>query len=342
MSQYAPLTVRAAALTGLGALCRSYGVSAAGVLRGAGLSPTLEDEPDRRVPAAAVNLALELAAEACGCDDFGLRLSELRGLANLGPIGLIARDEPTIGAALGAIEACLPLHNDALGVRRERFGDLVALHTAVLMPGPKRQAGDIALAMQHRILRQLAGAQWQAEEVLLTRPPPADPARFRQALGPRLRFDAESDAIIVRAELLERPNPLADPAFRPYASWLRVGADPGRAEPMSERVRRVLWLLLPGGRCTGGRMAARLGVSRRTLTRALAAEGTSFLALLDETRRDIAQRQLASGTRSLAEISDLLGFSGAAAFSTWFRHHHAASPRQWRAASRAGVSPPDP
>jgi AraC-like DNA-binding protein len=334
MSQNTLLTVRAAALTGLGALCRSYGVSAAGVLRAAGLPATLEDEPDRRVPVAAVNLALELAAEACGCDDFGLRLSELRGLANLGPIGLIARDEPTIGAALAAIEACLPLHNDALAVHREPLGDLVALHTAVLMPGAKRQAGDIALAMQHRILRQLAGAHWQAEEVLLTRPAPADPARFRQALGPRLRFEAESDAIIVRAELLARPNPLADPAFRPYASWLRVGADPGRGEPMAERVRRVLWLLLPGGRCTAAHVADRLGVSRRTLTRALEAEGTRFLALLDETRRDIAQRQLGSGTRSLAEISDILGFSGAAAFSTWFRHHHGTSPRRWRAAQR--------
>jgi len=340
MSQTSLLTVRAAALTGLGALCRSYGVSAGEVLRAAGLPATVEGEPDRRVAGAAVNLVLELAAEACGCDDFGLRLSELRGLANLGPIGLIARDEPTIGAALAAIEACLPLHNDALALHREPFGELVALHAAVLMPGAKWQASDIALAMQHRILRQLAGGQWQAEEVLLTRPPPSDPARFRQALGPHLRFGAESDAIIVRAELLERPNPLADPAFRPYASWLRGGVDPGRGEPMAERVRRVLWLLLPGGRCTAAHVAGRLGLSRRTLTRALEAEGTRFLALLDETRRDVAQRQLAAGTRSLTDISDLLGFSSPAAFSTWFRHHHATSPRQWRVAQRLSQQVP--
>ena len=340
MSQAPHLSVRAAALTGLGALCRSYGVSSASVLRAAGLEANLESEPDRRVPVGAVNLALELAAEACGADDFGLRLSELRGLANLGPIGLIARDEPTIGAALAAIEACLPLHNDTLAVHREPMGELVALHIAVLMPGPRRQARDVALAMQHRIIRQLAGPNWQAEEVLLSRPPPADPARFRQVLGPRISFGAESDAIVLTAELLARPNPLADPAFRPYASWLRVSADPGRIEPMAERVRRVLWLLLPGGRCTAAHVASRLGVSRRTLTRALEAEGTRFLALLDEARLDVARRQLASGTRSLTGISEMLGFSGVSAFSTWFRHHHATSPRQWRAAQQVSRQGP--
>lgn len=330
MSQTSRLTIRAAAVTGLSALCRSYGVDAAQILRTAGLPAGIEHDPDQRVPVTAVNLVFELAAAACGRDDFGLRLSELRGFSNLGPISVIARDEPTVGTAFAMIEAYLPLHNDALAVSREHFGEIVVLRSSVLAPGPKTQATDIAVAMQHRILAQLAGPLWQAEEVCLTRSAPADPARFRQVLGPRLRFNAEFDGIVVRADLLDQPNPMAQAALRPYASQVLRMADPGHAQSTADRVRRVLSLLLTSGRCTAGYVASQLGLSRRTLTRLLHAEGTRFLALLDEARDEVAQRHLAAQVRSLAEISDLLGLSSPAAFSNWFRQRHGISPRAWR------------
>lgn len=330
MSQAARLTIRAAALTGLTALCRSYGVDAAPILRAAGLPGGIEHEPDRRIPVVQVNQVFELAAAACGRDDFGLRLSELRGFSNLGPISMIARDEPTVGAAFAVIEAYLPLHNDALAVTRERFGEIVVLRSNLLAPGARTQATDIAVAMQFRILAHLAGPYWQVEEVCLSRSAPVDTARFRQVLGPRIRFNAEFDGIVVRADLFDRPNPLAEAALRPYASQVLRLADPGRAQSMADKVRRVLALLLSSGRCTAGYVAARLGLSRRTLTRLLQAEGTRFLLLLDEARDEVAQRHLAARVRSLAQIADLLSFSSPAAFSTWFRQRHGLSPRDWR------------
>lgn len=330
MSQTKGLTVRAAVLTGLAALCRSYGVDAGALLRRAGLPANAESLPDRRLACLAVNRVFELAAQECGRDDFGLRLSELRGFSNLGPISLLARDEPSVGEALAAIEAYLPLHNDALALSRQHFGEIVVLRSALLTPGPKVQVIDIAVAAQHRILRQLAGPQWQAEEVCLSRPRPADAAKFRQVLGPHVRFDADFDGIVIRAELLDRPNPMADPALRPYASQMLRLADPGTGESMADRVRRVLALLLSSGRCTAGHVAAQLGISRRTLTRALAAEGTRFLVLLDAERGEVAQRHLAGRARSVGQIAELLGFSSPAAFSTWFRARFGVSPRAWR------------
>lgn len=322
--------MRAAVLTGIAALCRSYGVEAGPLLRRAGLPANAESAPDLRVPCQAVNHVFELAAQACGRDDFGLRLSELRGFANLGPIGLLARDEPTVGDALAAISAYLPLHNDALAIARERFGDIVVLRSTLLTPGPKQQAVDIAVAMQHRILRQLTGPAWEAEEVCLSRPRPADLAKFRQVLGPRLRFDADFDGIVIRAELLGAPNPMAQAGLRPYASQMLRLADPGAGESMADRVRRVLALLLSSGRCTAAHVAQHLGISRRTLTRALEAEGTRFLALLDTEREDVALRHLSARARSIAQIADLLGFSSPAAFSTWFRARLGVSPRERR------------
>jgi AraC-like DNA-binding protein len=84
-------------------------------------------------------------------------------------------------------------------------------------------------------------------------------------------------------------------------------------------------------------VAAHLGLSRRTLDRRLAAEGTSFHALLDSVRREIAWRQLHESRRSLTDIAGLLGFQGLPAFSAWFRAGFGLSPRAARLAGRDGV-----
>mgnify|MGYP000222775570 CR=1 FL=1 len=210
-------------------------------------------------------------------------------------VAKLAREQDWSRAeALAAIEAYLPLHNDALVVTREHHGEIVVLRSTLLGPGARVQATDIAVAMQHRILRQLTGPAWEAEEVCLSRPRPADLAKFRQVLGPRLRFDADFDGIVIRADLLDSPNPMAEAALRPYASQMLRLADPGAGESMADRVRRVLALLLSSGRCTAGHVAQHLGLSRRTLTRALEAEGTRFLALLDTEREEVALRHLSA------------------------------------------------
>lgn len=57
-------------------------------------------------------------------------------------------------------------------------------------------------------------------------------------------------------------------------------------------------------------------MSRRTLDRHALPGRTSFLALLDEVRRDIARGQIEGSRRSMAQIADMTGFGSPAAFST--------------------------
>lgn len=337
MSHASRLTVRAASLTGMTALCRSYGVDAGVILRQAGLPSSIESQPDRRVAVTSVNLALELAALTCGCPDFGLRLSELRGFSNLGPISLLARDEPTVGDAIRAIAKYLPLHNDALVVTQEIYDDIAVLRCDIVVAGTKTQANDIAVAMQYRILVNFAGPLCRAEQICLSRPQPADISKYREVFGQSLTFDAEFDGIVVKTSVLDQPNPMAEAGLRPYASQFLRMSDPGHGAPAAERVRRLLETLLSNRRCTASFIATQLGVSRRTLTRALEAEGTTFLALLDQTRAEIARRHLEGGDRPLSEIADLLGFSSQSAFSTWFLRKFDTPPRQWR--QQHGVRP---
>ncbi len=282
------------------------------------------------MPASAVVRALTLARTACGLDDFGIRLSELRSLSNLGALSLLARDEPTVGQALQVIIAYLALHNDALLITVTRSNDVAIVRCRLSVPDPAMQGTETAVGMLFRILRQLLGQDWRAECVHFTRPPPIDPSPFRKVFG-TLQFGAEFDGIVMDAAILDRPNRMADETLRPFAMQLLRLPDPGDTRTMSHRVRHVVQTFVSSRRCTAAFVAQRLGMSRRTLSRLLLAEGTTFLALLDDVRREEAEHQLRIGRRKALEIGELLGFAGPSAFNVWFRRCYGMTPRAWQA-----------
>ena len=323
-------TVRAAALTGFGALARSYGLDSAAILRACGVAGQAEQDPDRRLPTAAVNRAFERAAELAGIEDFGLRLAELRGFSNLGPVTMLARDEPDIRSALSIFTAYLPLHNEALTIDLSEQDDLAVLACAVAGDGPRVQATDVAVAMLHRILRQLLGAGWAPIAIYLERERPVHASQFARVFGAPVHYAQDFSGIVLSRADLDRPNQLAQAALRPYAAQVRA-ALPGLSElPMAERVTRLLRAMLAGRRCTATLAAERLGLSRRTLERRLAEERTSFHALLDDVRSELARGQLTGSRRSNSAIAELLGFASSAAFTAWFAKRHGLPPQAWR------------
>ena len=78
------------------------------------------------------------------------------------------------------------------------------------------------------------------------------------------------------------------------------------------------------------KIATILGMSERTLQRRLAAEGTSFQRLLDDTRRELARHYLDQRNVSLADIAYLLGFSNQCSFFRASRRWFGSSPRDYR------------
>ncbi|ACL57397.1 helix-turn-helix domain-containing protein [Methylobacterium nodulans] len=77
-------------------------------------------------------------------------------------------------------------------------------------------------------------------------------------------------------------------------------------------------------------VAQQMGIHRRTLSRRLKSEGTSFTQIVDEAQLGIAKRLLADTTMSMAEISAALKFSEPAAFTHAFRRWTGTTPSAWR------------
>jgi len=81
-------------------------------------------------------------------------------------------------------------------------------------------------------------------------------------------------------------------------------------------------------------VAARLKMSVRTLSRSLAAAGTSYRAVLDGLRRELSLRHLAGRQFAISEIAFLLGFVELSSFHRAFKRWTGVTPAEYRKQSR--------
>ena len=72
---------------------------------------------------------------------------------------------------------------------------------------------------------------------------------------------------------------------------------------MDEDVRKAVVLLLADGQASIGHVAARLGLTERTLQRRLLAEGVDFSRLLNDVRRELAARYASNATLPLSHVA---------------------------------------
>lgn len=100
--------------------------------------------------------------------------------------------------------------------------------------------------------------------------------------------------------------------------------------PVADRVRGALVDLMPAGRTGAEDVAQALGISRSTLQRRLREEGTSYQAVLDTTRRDMAIRYLTKTTLRADQIAHVLAYHDANSFSRSFRRWTGQAPIAFR------------
>src|SRR3546814_5834265 len=79
--------------------------------------------------------------------------------------------------------------------------------------------------------------------------------------------------------------------------------------PYTTLFRSIATRLLASGNCTNADVASKLNMHPRTLQRRLKEEGSSFEAIKDDVRRDVAARYLSESDLPLTRISSLLGYS---------------------------------
>lgn len=332
--------VRTATLNGYAGLARSLDLDAAQLMRDAGLDPVDLASPDKWVSAAAVSQLLEDSAAASGRADFGVRLAELRRLSTLGPLSVVLREEPDLRSALTLLLRHMHSYNEALRMRLDESQDIATIRLWFEFgePAPANQARALAVAALHGIIRECVGNSWRPLAICFQHRRPADLGTLHRVFGPGLQFEHDFTGLVMYTSDLDAPNSLSDPLMRPYAQLFLSSLVAPRPQSEPERVRELVELFLPLGKCSVDQVARALGMDRRTLHRRLAEADESFSSILCATRAGLAERHLANDRHSITDVAYQLGFTAPSAFSRWFHQQFGVSPRAWREAANAAGS----
>jgi AraC-like DNA-binding protein len=322
----------AAVLRDLPEVLSRFGVPWEPMLEAEGLSRDDIEDPARSVPFTTIDRLSGECARLTKCPHIGLLLARQVNLQCFGIAGRLARNASSVGDALQELAAYFGLHDTGGLVSAGIHDGTVSLTYGLYVPGLRNvdQIYDFSTLVMGNVMRQLCGADWKPDAVLLPRRRPADVRPYREAFAAPLRFDAVQAGLLFPQACLAHPVVDADPFLHALLVDRASAALQVRDPLLCDDVRRTIRLQLMGGDCSREVVARRLGMHPRTLGRRLKESGTTFQSLLDETRLELA-RQLLHGTRSsVARIAASLGYQDPTVFTRAFRRWTGTTPRDYR------------
>jgi AraC-like DNA-binding protein len=295
------------------------------------LDALADHDTDDRLPIRDLLQHLDRLVERTGDADVGLRAAQAMAKGGTGVTHFAAASAPTVGEALRVLVRYAALVNEAAQFEL-LVGPTHAEYVLRSRVALNRPAADFQLAVLVFRLRVWLGST-AGIEAQLRHGEPADTRAYAEVLpGVAVRFHAGWDGVRIDAALLDRPMPSADPEL--HAVMIKHADELLARLPdvhsLSQRVRDTVLMLMREGELDGRRVAVKLGMSRRSLTRHLEQEQTSYSELLNEVRRAHALELLSRTDLDVQEIAGRLGYSLTAAFSRAFRRWEGMSPVQYR------------
>ncbi|OHC60697.1 MAG: AraC family transcriptional regulator [Rhodocyclales bacterium GWA2_65_19] len=330
-----PPTVAIGFVTGILSGVARAGLTAESLLERAEIATPLLHERGARIPVARYAALYRLINDSLDDEGFALFSRPLRR----GSFEFLCRgalSAANLEQALERIARFLHVVLDDLEVEVQTSGRAGVIVISEEQAPPVGPAGRVfafewLLRMIHGLAAWLVAHPLPLDEVCFPYPPPLHAADYELVFAPRYTFDAPRLEARFPAEWLALPVRRDEAALRVFLADAPASITTlyRRDRALSLRVREHLRAALPEHLGLPA-LARRLLLSPRTLHRRLEDEGTSFRAIKDGLRRDLATDWLAKTTRPLSRIGADLGFADAAAFYRAFAGWTGSGPREYR------------
>ncbi|WP_319240145.1 AraC family transcriptional regulator [uncultured Propionivibrio sp.] len=314
-------------------LIEKQGLDAEQFSRELGISAEVLRDPTARLPSRLTDRAFAKAEAVLANPAFALRAAECWHPSNLGIIGFAWLSSRTLHTGLKRMERFSRIlgsrfsYRCAMEERGLRFvydhgrGDWDVGHAMT----------DFSLSILVDMCRTNIGHRLEPLEVTLRRPQPADTSPWRVFFGCKVRFGADEDSFLLDGETANAPLPTVNvPLANTFDAILTEQLATVFNDDIVSRCKAFLLRELTSGEPSAAALALALCMSQRSLQRRLAALGLTFQGILDETRHELARRYLDDSSKSVTEITFLLGFSEQSAFTRAFRRWSGMSPTGYR------------
>jgi AraC-like DNA-binding protein len=326
-------TTAAIWVKGIAEMLAAEGLDVPALLAEARIDPAALEAPGARLSTEKISHLWELATELSGNPALGLAQHQVARPASFDVVGYAMMSCADLRGAFERLIRYLLILSDALTMTmtEEDAGYRV---TFILFGGDRpvpRQRIEFIFITVIGFCRWISAREVHPLAVELPYPTPLDPASYAAAFRCPVKFDATVASLLFARTELTAPLPtsnqqVADLHERFVGEYLRR-FDHAQT---SYRAREVIIRRLPDGEPTRDQVAGELCMSERTLRRRLEEEATSFIQLLDDTRRELAEQYLEQLHLSLAQAAYLLGFADQSSFFRACRRWFHLSPGQYR------------
>jgi AraC-like DNA-binding protein len=326
-------TTSAIWVKGIGEMLAAENLESGVLFWEAGIDPAALNAPGARVQTEKVSRLWELAAERSGNPSIGLAQHQVPRPGSFDVVGYAMMSCADLRSAFERLIRYLLILSDAFTMTMDDESEGYRIKF-VLFGGDRpvpRQRIDFIVVTLIGFCRWMSRRNVRPLAIELPYPPPLDPAPYRAAFDCPVVFNAPGNSILLSRSDMTAPLPTSNPQVaelheRFAGEYLR------RFDHVqtSYRAREVIIRRLPDGEPRRDDIAEELHMSERTLQRRLEEEETSFVELLDATRRELAEQYLGRLQLSLAQTAYLLGFSDQSCFFRACKRWFSASPGQYR------------
>ncbi|MGE8498977.1 MAG: AraC family transcriptional regulator [Pseudomonas sp.] len=309
----------------------------------AGLTAEALADNSKRIPSEAHERLLQHLMQVSNDPLFGLHSARFVQPGSWSVLGYITMNCATLGEAMGRIVPYEKLVGD-MGVSRVEPG---AEHVKLIW-SCRHQAAEIRRHMVENVLaswllyaRWIADSEHSPSEVWFEHglPQGATLAEYEALFGCPIRFEQPCNALLVPLAYLAVPLRQADATLlrtlEEHALTLMAGLDDD--EPLPQRVKNALRLLLKDGLPRKERVAEKFDMTVRTLQRHLQHAGTSYQQILDELRQELAEHYLLRSDLAIQDIANYLGFTESRSFHRSFKGWTGLTPGEFRESRRRGA-----
>jgi len=319
----------------MGALWRQlegYGIDPAPLFREEGIEPELIFDAGARVPAERYQRLDEKAAALSGDPYFGLRGAEHFRPAHLGALGFAWLASSSLRTAFQRLSRYARVIQEHLAI--DLSEDAQYYYVRIDAQRSVRNAkiaeeGQLAAVL--KFCRVIAGGQLDPTRVCFRQPQPAHTAYHYELFRCPLEFGADATLMVFHLADVDRRLTGSNDELAKLNEHIVVKYLAHRAK--QDTVNRVKAAIIDGlanGGISEAEVADQIHMTPRNLHRRLQKEDTSFKTLLTEVRKELAQQYIQDRSKTLTEISYLLGFSEASSFSRAYKGWTGRAPSEAR------------
>lgn len=279
-----------------------------------GIAPAVLRDPESRLSLKLLHRAWELAAARSGDPAFGLHAGERAGIGTFEALDYALWSSATLGDVFDRLVRFYRVIGDDLSTTLVRAGRQI--HVRHVGSHEPRHRAETRLAVLASRGRELCGRSFRIHEVCFTHPAPADAGPHRALFRCPVRFGCTKTELVFAAQQLQLPVRTSKPGLASVLDrhlhdlLARLPKEPSLLARVDEAIARTLHI----GRPTLARTARALHMAPRTLQRQLQALDITHRQIVDDVRRELAERYLAARQVSISEVAFMLGFNDVSGF----------------------------